>query len=72
MTDKNVCSVLELATYRERRIKEGSWPPSDEDQKKYWEGRMKDLESRRPPLPKKTTAPKQPEQKTPPKDPNIC
>lgn len=34
MEDKD--NVVDLDTYRNRRIADGTWPPSDEEARRYW------------------------------------
>lgn len=72
MGDKNDGAV-DLAAYRDRRTKEGTWPPSDKDQKEYWERRMTDLLDRRSAMnsgaKKVTKAP--PKETLPPVDPKT-
>lgn len=43
MGTNDLKGAVSLETYREQRIKEGTWPPSDKDQREYWERQWADV-----------------------------
>lgn len=36
-------NVVDLDRYREARVRDGTWPPSDFDTHEYWRSRRRDL-----------------------------